>query len=109
MLVVLVLVLLFAQGAATPQQPDVQTRMQFYNRALGVECTHCHVEDKWTDAAKPQFATAANMAKMVAAVNEQLGAKDRVSCWTCHAGANTPAAPHAVPPAKCAPLRILYR
>ncbi len=75
---------------AHPQQPDVQTRMQFYNRALGVECTHCHVENKWTDPAKPQFAIAANMTRMVAVVNDQLGARDRVSCWTCHAGARVP-------------------
>ena len=75
----------------TRQAPDLQARMQFYNRALGVECTHCHVDGKWTDASKPPFATAASMAKMVTAVNDRLGAGERVSCWTCHAGTAAPA------------------
>ena len=76
---------------APPQpQADVQVRMQFYNRALGVECTHCHVDGKWADASKPPFATAANMIKMVGAVNEKLGQADRVTCWTCHAGSTRP-------------------
>jgi len=72
------------------QSADTQTRMQLYNRALGVECTHCHVDGQWADASKPAFATAAKMATMVEAINGRLALRDRVGCWTCHGGAARP-------------------
>jgi hypothetical protein len=63
-----------------------------YNKALGVECTHCHIEDRWNDESKPQFATARNMARMVEALNgDQLRDIGEVSCWTCHGGQAKPA------------------
>jgi|SoiMethySBSTD1v2_1073268.scaffolds.fasta_scaffold479297_2 photosynthetic reaction center cytochrome c subunit len=65
---------------------DLDARMKRYNRSLGVECTHCHVEGSWADESKPEFDIARNMSKMVPAVNEHLGEADRVSCWTCHRG-----------------------
>jgi hypothetical protein len=65
---------------------DVRAAMDAINRALGVECTHCHVTDQWTDATKPEFATARNMMKMVQVVNEKLTEIGEVSCWTCHRG-----------------------
>jgi hypothetical protein len=65
----------------------IQERMQQYNRALGVECTHCHVQDRWSDASKTPFSTAGKMAQMVNALNG-IHLKDvgEVRCWTCHAG-----------------------
>ena len=65
----------------------LRTVMDEYNRALGVECAHCHVPDKWADESKPQFATARNMGRMVAELNGRL-LKDigTVNCWTCHRG-----------------------
>ena len=75
--------------SSTPQPPHATNRD--YNRALGVTCEHCHVPDRWADASKPQFETAKNMARMVAALN-QGALKDigEVSCWTCHAGQPRP-------------------
>lgn len=91
-LVGLILISLLTGASAqspTPQPPHATT--QDYNRALGVTCEHCHVADRWADASKAQFATAKNMALMVATLNE--GAlKDigEISCWTCHGGQQRP-------------------
>ena len=60
--------------------------MEFFNRSLGVECVHCHVDGTWADDTKPQFGIARNMARMVAAVNDRLGKPGRVTCWSCHRG-----------------------
>ena len=72
----------------------LRTVMDEYNRALGVECAHCHVPDKWADESKPQFATARNMGRMVAELNGRL-LKDigTVNCWTCHRGDVRPSRP----------------
>jgi hypothetical protein len=59
--------------------------------SLGVECAHCHTPDRWNDAGKPPFAVAANMFRMVDAINERLQQPGRVTCFTCHAGATQPA------------------
>jgi photosynthetic reaction center cytochrome c subunit len=63
-----------------------------YNKALGVECTHCHVEGNWRDDSKAAFGTAGNMSRMVAALNrDQLREIGEISCWTCHGGQVKPA------------------
>jgi Photosynthetic reaction centre cytochrome C subunit len=59
--------------------------------ALGVGCDHCHTPDRWSDAGKPAFGVAANMFRMVDAINERLTGTGRVSCVTCHGGATRPA------------------
>src|SRR4051812_4708132 len=93
------IVWLLARPAQQPQAmaqqapavaPDVRAAMEAIDRALGVECTHCHVQDQWTDATKPAFGTAKNMIAMVKTVNEQLGEIGQVSCWTCHGGQQKP-------------------
>ena len=72
-------------------QDDVQTRMQAWARALGVECTHCHVDGAWTDASKPVFEFARRMNRMVSALNSgPLKDIASVSCWTCHRGRTAP-------------------
>jgi hypothetical protein len=65
-------------------------RTRAFNIALGVECTHCHVQDQWTEQSKPAFSTAANMVRMVDAVNQKLEGIGRVSCITCHGGEARP-------------------
>jgi hypothetical protein len=65
---------------------ELRARMETLNRALGVECTHCHVDGKWTDDTKPAFGIARNMLQMVSAINDRLQKPDRVACWTCHRG-----------------------
>jgi hypothetical protein len=79
-------------GQASPVSSEVRAAMERINRALGVECTHCHIQDQWTDASKDAYATAKNMIAMVKAVNEQLAevTETRVSCWTCHGGQTKP-------------------
>ncbi len=63
-----------------------------YNRALGVECSHCHVPDQWQAEAKPPKATARKMSEMVTLLNGKLlRGIGEVSCWTCHAGQVQPA------------------
>jgi len=77
---------------AAPMAPEVRAAMERIDRALGVECTHCHVQDQWSDASKPPFATAKNMMAMVTAVNEQLAdvTEVRIACATCHGGQTKP-------------------
>lgn len=65
--------------------------MQAFNRALGVKCNHCHVDDKSKDE-KPEKEVARAMMKMM--MNLRQNAADflpgdraqKVSCWTCHRG-----------------------
>jgi hypothetical protein len=61
--------------------------MRSMNRALGVECTHCHVPDAWHLETKAPFGVARRMLQMVSALNEGLLKETAgVACWTCHAG-----------------------
>jgi hypothetical protein len=73
------------------QAADVQVRMNEFNLALGVECTFCHVPDKWGAEDKPQLATARGMLRMVEGIGGGL-LKDRggLTCWTCHRGQQKP-------------------
>ena len=83
---------LFSVWLVAPQpsgQPAHATSSEF-NRALGVECTHCHVQDQWKDEGKPPFAVARNMMRMVAVVNERLDGVGKVNCITCHGGQTRP-------------------
>lgn len=68
------------------QTPETRARMEMFNRALGVECTHCHVDGQWAADSKPPFDIARRMSSMVLAINERLDKSDRVGCWTCHRG-----------------------
>ena len=82
---------LLTVGAIRAQ--DAQTSaMQAIDRALGVECSHCHTIDDWKRADKPEFAFAGRMMKMVQGLSagtlRDLGG---VSCWTCHRGNVKPA------------------
>jgi hypothetical protein len=70
-----------------------------YARALGVRCTHCHVEDDFaSDDRRPKRA-AREMATMHWDINQRLGKmenlksapEDRfINCATCHRGARDP-------------------
>src|SRR5688572_7522931 len=72
-------------------QDHVQTRMQAWSRALGVECTHCHVDGAWTDTSKPIFEFAQRMNRMVSALNAgPLNDVASISCWTGHRGRTAP-------------------
>jgi len=88
------LILLIALGIASSAaaQDDVQARMQLWSTSLGVQCTHCHVADAWSEGAKPTFAFAQRMHRMVDALNAgALNGVDPITCWTCHRGHTRPA------------------
>src|SRR5262245_50147383 len=70
---------------------DTTARMNEFNRALGVDCTFCHVQDQWRADDKPQLATARGMVAMVEGIGGGL-LKDRggLTCWTCHRGQQKP-------------------
>lgn len=74
--------------------------MEFgYARSLGVNCTHCHVPEKWEAEDKPQKQIAREMAAMAAGINGEMlkgiknlkSASPTVNCTTCHRGEVKPA------------------
>jgi len=70
-----------------------------YARSLGVNCTHCHVPDKWESEDKPQKQIARDMWAMMGTINTQLlkniknlkSETPTVNCTTCHRGQVKPA------------------
>ncbi|MGD9589103.1 MAG: photosynthetic reaction center cytochrome c subunit family protein [Pyrinomonadaceae bacterium] len=70
-----------------------------YARSLGVDCTHCHVPDKWESEEKPQKQITREMQAMVLKISTELlpGIKNLrsqrpgVNCTTCHRGEVKPA------------------
>jgi hypothetical protein len=71
-----------------------------YSRALGVNCTHCHVEQDFASEDKRPKRAAREMALMHRSINEQLGKMQHleprpqraINCSTCHRGAINPMA-----------------
>jgi Photosynthetic reaction centre cytochrome C subunit len=66
-----------------------------YSKALGVACTHCHVETDFASDEKPPKRVAREMAAMHRRINQALGRmqeldslpEDRfINCGTCHRG-----------------------
>ena len=85
-------------------KPDeVRNAMRSYTQALGVMCTHCHVQGDFAADDKPQKTTARMMIAMARDVNQKFpdaASKTYVTCYTCHNGKVTPlTAPPAAPPA----------
>lgn len=72
-----------------------------YSRALGVNCTHCHVEQDFSSDDKRPKRAAREMAVMHRMINEQLKQMKNlepkenraINCSTCHRGAIDPMAP----------------
>jgi len=70
-----------------------------FARSLGVNCTHCHIPDKWELEDKTQKQTARDMSGMVSTINRELlkniknlkSPSPIVNCTTCHRGAIKPA------------------
>jgi hypothetical protein len=74
--------------------------MEFgFSRALGVDCTHCHVPGKWEVDDKPEKQIARDMSDMNTKINKELlrniknlkDANPIVNCTTCHRGQVKPA------------------
>ena len=81
--------------------------MEFgFARSLGVDCTHCHVPDKWESEEKPQKQIGREMFGMMGKINGELlkniknlkGPTPTVNCTTCHRGEVTPAINLPPPP-----------
>lgn len=72
-----------------------------YSRALGVTCTHCHVEEDFSSDDKRPKRAAREMAAMHRSINEQLAKMQNletspqghfINCSTCHRGNVDPTA-----------------
>lgn len=72
-----------------------------YSRALGVACTHCHVEQDFSSDDKRPKRAAREMAAMHRSINDQLAKMQNlepnpqghfINCSTCHRGAVDPLA-----------------
>lgn len=70
-----------------------------YSKALGVNCTFCHVDGQWDEDKKEEKESTRLMIKMVTQINkEQLstmppnraGRTPTIDCVTCHRGLNHP-------------------
>jgi hypothetical protein len=87
---------------------DIRATMTGYTQALGVRCTHCHVQANPPDSPSdenPKKETARHMIAMLQQINANFAdGKDHVTCYTCHNGAvkpkTAPEATAAAAPAK---------
>jgi hypothetical protein len=72
--------------------------MEFgYARALGVQCSHCHLEEEWAVDDKRPKKAARDMIALTRAINAQLQEMKNLdtmepvtNCWTCHRGSLEP-------------------
>jgi hypothetical protein len=65
--------------------------MEFYSRALGVTCDHCHVEGEWASDARLMKLMSRRMLEIGEALQrEYFTTPGAVSCWTCHRGETLP-------------------
>ncbi|HUE87276.1 MAG TPA: photosynthetic reaction center cytochrome c subunit family protein [Vicinamibacterales bacterium] len=80
----------WAQVTSAPDGDHATSRS--INRALGVECTHCHVASGSAEPERPALAVARRMVAMVEELNTRglAAVSGRISCWTCHAGQVVP-------------------
>lgn len=89
--------------ASTPAQLLVQIMNEGYAKALGVTCTHCHVEGDYASDDKRPKRAAREMQLMHRMFNEELAkmqyartpasANRAISCIACHRGTINPNAP----------------
>jgi hypothetical protein len=77
-------------SAQTPTPPRADGhgayKLDDFNRWLGVECSQCHVPDRWPDDSKPTKVMARKMIGMMPLINGKLKGVGEVTCWTCHRG-----------------------
>lgn len=88
------------------QGQPLRAEMQRMSAALGVKCDHCHVQGNFASDEKAPKRVARRMIEMTKALNAQHFSKHqvkegesvlgRVTCYTCHQGAEEPKA--AAPP-----------
>lgn len=77
---------------------DVPFVMQFFNEALGVQCTYCHVQGDMAADGNPKKETARKMIGMVRLIDTSFPSSNgvfpagyhEVDCLTCHRGSVKP-------------------
>lgn len=69
-----------------------------YSRSLGVDCEHCHSEDRWEADEKRAKLAAREMIVMMQEINKKLesmenidNSEPQINCTTCHRGYVKPA------------------
>ena len=86
-----------------PDSPDHHGKSLAFNRALGVECVHCHNPPASKAASKPTYLFAQRMMRMVDGLSVgKLREQGGITCWTCHRGRTRPA---RLPPGKWEALK----
>jgi hypothetical protein len=69
----------------------VPVLMATYSAALGVPCTHCHVDGAWERDDVPAKARARQMIQLTGRANAEIyGTTDGIGCFTCHRGSPAP-------------------
>jgi hypothetical protein len=88
-----------AQGGAAPtptnlqilpQDVDIRMVMQNISQALGVTCTHCHIQGEFASDEVPQKEVARNMMRMVRTINSDFLGEGTATCLLCHRGEAIP-------------------
>ena len=77
-----------------PANADVPFAMQFFNEALGVQCTYCHAQGDMAADGNPKKETARKMISMVRVIDTSFPSSTgvfpagyhEVDCLTCHRG-----------------------
>jgi hypothetical protein len=71
--------------------PKLMEVMHSFTHSLGVHCSFCHVEGDFASDDNPKKTTARHMIEMAHAINKNnFNGEMRVTCWTCHRGAEEP-------------------
>ena len=74
------------------QPSELMPAMRGYTKALGVECTFCHIEGNFASDEKQNKEIARKMISMARDINGRFpDQKEHVTCYTCHRGATEPA------------------
>jgi photosynthetic reaction center cytochrome c subunit len=63
--------------------------MTFIAASLGVQCTHCHVQDQFDKEDLPTKQNARRMFRMEQVIHKEIGS-NKVTCYTCHRGLPRP-------------------
>ena len=79
---------------------DIRATMGEYRAALGVQCTHCHIQGNFASDENPKKEIGRHMITMTEEINAKFpDGKVHVTCFTCHRGAVAPETVGTPPPA----------
>lgn len=79
---------------------NIPATMGEYRVALGVQCTHCHVQGNFASDENPKKEIGRHMITMTEEINAKFpDGKIHVTCFTCHRGAVVPETVGPMPPA----------